>query len=126
MAKEISDQLYVSIKGNSESMNRLQSISENVSLSAEHIKNGMDESRSSLKSLTQRVHVSNEQIEENYCIAKNLNDNYRIVIEHVLEGTVGGDKVKESMDEIEQTSNKTKESTDNLLQGMKKVKDILN
>lgn len=55
----------------------------------------MDESRSSLKSLTQRVHVSNEQIEANYSIAKNLNDNYRIVIEHVLEGTAGGDKVKD-------------------------------
>lgn len=125
-AKEISNNLYDSINSSSKRLDELKSTSESVTESVGHISEAMGDVRNSFDALSQHLYSSNEQIEHNYQIAKDLKDGYQIVIQRVAEGTVVGDKAKISMEEIEQKSYMTKESMDNLLEGMKKIKGILN
>lgn len=125
MAKEISHDLHESITESAERLSSLKTSSGSVKDSNTQIVNGMEEEKSSLNKLNDRINSSKEQIEYNYSIANELKENYQAVIQHVVDGTNGGDKVKESMNEIEQTTYMTQDSTNNLLEEMKKIDSIL-
>ncbi len=126
MAKDISDNLAKSVDNSSERLDELKATSENIVESAENISKAMASSTQSLIALSERISASNNEIENNYQLAKELKEGYNVVIKHVEESSKDGDKAKQSMEEMEQTSLLTKSATDNLLDGMKKIQNIIN
>ncbi len=125
LVQEISSSLNNSIANSSEQFSNLTTESRIISDSAEQMASVVDDTAKSLNVLNERISNAKENIEENYLLSNELNENYQNVITNVMEGSKGGDQAKASMEKINSTISNAFVSTNQLLEETEKISAIL-
>lgn len=125
-AAGIAQSLNVAIVHSSQKLVEMSDEGKAMSDSAEQMASVIEETTKSLMLMSDKINSSNTQIEQNHKNASDLKTGYKEVMDHVMNGSHEGDKVKGSMDDISVTVNEAKTSTIHLLNETTKITHILN
>lgn len=124
-ATDIAENLNGVIASCRENVEKLSVQAESVNQAATQMGTVVENTTGATVTVGEKVTGASEQIEKNYELAKNLEDNFVAMNQVVSEGDTEANLVKENLQDMSEVVASAQDATETLLEEMKRITDIL-